>query len=147
MQVKIRQAAKDDIPVIQNLLKTVNLSTDGLGQFIENFLVAEVKGKIVGTIGLEIYTPSGLLRSAAVSPEYQHSGIGDKLVAALEKSAAELALNELVLMTTTAASYFARKGFMAVERNTIRGDILQSSQFQGGCPSSAVSMRKILSNE
>jgi amino-acid N-acetyltransferase len=146
VQIEIRKATDRDIPEIQHLLQEVGLSSDGLRQFIDHFFVAISHGQVVGTIGLEVYTPTGLLRSAAVLPAFQHQGIGDQLTARLINSAKELGLNELVLMTTTASAYFSRKGFSAVDRNQIRGEILQSSQFQGGCPSTAVSMRMSLVN-
>ncbi len=146
MQIEIRKATNRDIPEIQQLLQEVGLSADSLQQFIEHFFVATSGAQIVGTIGLEVYSPTGLLRSAAVSPEFQNRGIGDQLTATLINYAKELGLSELVLMTTTASAYFSQKGFTAVDRNQICGDVLQSSQFQGGCPSTAVSMRMPLVN-
>ena len=137
-------ARLEDLDAIQDILEKAELSADGVAENIAHFMMAESEGKFIGTIGLETYNTTGLLRSAGVLPEYQGQGIGDALIAHLLEHGRTLGITEVVLLTTTAAKYFSKKGFTEVPRNSIQGEILTSSQFNGACPSTAVCMRKRL---
>lgn len=138
---QIRKATGEDLNAIRQLLDALQLVSDDVDQHLEHFLVAEIDGVIAGTIGMEFYERTALLRSAAVVPQYQHQGIGDKLLSSINGYAKEHGVDEIVLLTTTAQEYFARKGFSAITRDELKGRVLTSSQFNGACPSTAVSMR------
>jgi N-acetylglutamate synthase-like GNAT family acetyltransferase len=137
----IRTANKNDLPRIHTLLHYVKLPVEGVDENVENFLIAERNGKIIGTIGLEVYPPAGLLRSAAVLPEFQKSGVGTKLFDTLIHLVKEKQLTELYLLTNTAETYFARKGFVKINRNELTGEILSSIEFRMNCCASAVCMK------
>ncbi len=139
--LQIRKAQPSDLDTIRHILQTNSLTSDDITQHLENFLVAEINGVVVGTIGMEFYQNIGLLRSAAVLPSHQHQRIGDKLVASIHGYAQERGVNEIVLLTTTAEEYFKRKGFTTINRNEIDGQVLTSNQFNGACPSTAICMR------
>ena len=136
----IRPATAGDLPEIRKILDAALLGSEDAGAPIINFFVAEMNGRIVGTIGLEIYRHTGLLRSAAVLPSFQKRGIGEKLVSTLIEHARAQNITKLVLLTTTAEDHFSRRGFIRVDRGRIRGEILNSTQFSGACPASAVVM-------
>lgn len=138
----IRKARQNDLSIIQNLLNSLNLPIDGIEEHLSNFLVSESHGKIVGTIGLELYGRTALLRSAAVTPECQGKGIGDRLFTLAVEYAKQLGVQELVLLTTTAEGYFGKKGFSKVQPEAVRGDVRKSDEFRGACPSTAVVMKK-----
>lgn len=142
--MNIRIATQNDLPDIHSLLQQVNLPIEGVAEHVHNFLVAEVDSNIIGTIGLEVYPPAGLLRSAAVLPEFQKSGVGTKLFDALLQSAKAKQLTELYLLTNTAETYFARKGFMKINRNELSGEITSSSAFRMNCCASAVCLKLTL---
>jgi amino-acid N-acetyltransferase len=141
---QIRKATSDDLHAIRQLLDAHQLMSDDVDQHVQHFLVAEIDGVIAGTIGMEFYETTGLLRSAAVSTEYQHQGIGGRLLSSINGYAKEHGADEIVLLTTTAEEYFARKGFTTITRDELEGRVLTSAQFNGACPSTAVSMRKKL---
>ena len=138
---RVRKATHRDASAISELLAEAGLSPDALDASISSFFVAEAEGATVGTIGLEICGKTGLLRSAAVRADLRGGGIGGELVAALLLEARALSLREIVLLTTTASSYFHRLGFHTVERSSLQPEILASRQFREGCPSTAVCMR------
>ena len=48
--------------------------------------------------------------------------------------------NKVFLVTTTAAYWFTRFGFRRIDRDSVPGSILQSVEFQGACPTTAVIM-------
>ena len=142
--LQIRKATAADLQAIEHILQANNLMSDDIVHHLQHFFVAESEGTIVGTIGMEMYETTGLLRSAAVLPSYQNQGIGDKLVTSMDGYAREQGIEEIVLLTTNASKYFTQKGYMKINRNEIKGEVLTSNQFNGACPSTAISMRKKL---
>jgi amino-acid N-acetyltransferase len=80
--LKIERAQESDLTLIMNLLKETNLPPDGIESHLKNFLfikhreVATGSESIVGSVGLEIYGKLALLRSFAVHPYFQRTGLG-----------------------------------------------------------------------
>ncbi len=116
--INISPAQAFDLDEILALLTTVNLPCEGVAEHLENFLVArDERGHIVATIGMERHGSVGLIRSAAVSPSIQRSGLGSHLTAQLLSRAETQGVDEVVLLTTTARDFFARRfGFLEAKR-------------------------------
>jgi N-acetylglutamate synthase-like GNAT family acetyltransferase len=143
--LKIRKATPSDLPTISSILSTYNLPLEGVQQHLDNFLVAEAEGTIIGTIGIEHYNETGLLRSAAVSPQFQNKGIGDRLVNTMIEYAKEKNIKEIYLLTETAEKYFEKKGFSPIDRAEVKGEILTSVEFTTACcTSKGVCMKRTL---
>src|SRR6185369_13748232 len=126
----IRKASANDVPVLTELLESVTLPTAGLADHVGHFLVAESCGIPIGSIGLELYGETALLRSAAVSPAFQGKGIGERMYGVVVSYARELGVKELVLLTTTAEGYFQRRGFEKIDRDSITGAVTASREFK-----------------
>jgi amino-acid N-acetyltransferase len=141
MSVTISQASRADLPEILDLLVAVELPQEGVAEHLDGFLVAREGNRLVGCAGLERYPRLGLLRSVAVAPDSQHSGLGSKLTAALLEDAAESGLDEVVLLTTTARDFFARQfGFAKVPRTAYDERLAESPEWKLPRCSSAVCM-------
>lgn len=138
--LQIRVAREKDHQEIARLLKAVNLPLDDLGNHLQHFWVAEQSGRVVGGVGLEIYPGGALLRSLAVAPSWQGKGVGDKLYNAIIDSAREQGIQNIYLLTETAESFFARRGFTVVSREKVPESVRSSVEFQSACPASAVCM-------
>jgi amino-acid N-acetyltransferase len=138
--VVVRPARQEDFEMIAGLLRGSSLPTIGVNEHLDNFLVAEEKGRVIGAIGLEVYDETALLRSAVVAAERRSSGIGSKLYDQLLLRARNLRIQRLVLLTNTAEEYFRRKGFRTVDQELITGPVTKSVEFTGACPSHAVCM-------
>lgn len=143
----IRRAQKSDFTQIAQLLESDALPLDGVPHHLDNFLVADLDGKVVGTIGLEIYSENALLRSAVVAPSNRNRGLGTLLYNALLDDARKRGVKRLVLLTNTAEEYFRRKGFVRIDRASLTGPLTTSAEFTGACPSSAVCMELKLLHE
>ena len=98
----------------------------------------------MGVVGVEVYGSVGLLRSLAVEPSHRKSGLGVSLVSNAETWAAEQGVETLYLLTTTAAQFFARRGYEAVPRSEAPAAIAATAQFSDLCPASSTFMRKVL---
>lgn len=96
-----------------------DLPHDGVEEYLSGFLVARSGGgKLLGCIGLERHGELGLLRSAAVLPEFRGQWIGNKLVRELLKRAASDGVTEVTLLTITAKDFFQKKfGFKEARRS------------------------------
>lgn len=142
--IMIRPARADEIPQIRALLAKCELPWEDVTESAGiGFLVAvATDGSIVGSVGLELSGPIGLLRSLAVAEDARGMQIGHALVAAAEEEARQQAVAALYLLTTTASQFFARRGYGVVDRSAAPESLQRSSQFASICPASAVCMVK-----
>ncbi len=141
----LRQAQPDDWDAVQSLLLASELPVDDLGpQKLDGFLIAEDDNAMVGLIGLEVLGTVGLLRSLVVEKSARRSGLGGKLVGALESAAQTAGIAELWLLTIDAERFFQRHDFEIVDRAAAPGEIRNSDEFSTLCPGTAWLMRKSL---
>ena len=141
----IRVAKADDLAEVRDLLTAAHLPLDGLeDQFADGYAIAEVDGKIIGVEGIETYGAFGLLRSAVVDARWRGQGVGDALTRDRLLWARSRGLRDVYLLTTTAAEYFPRHGFLRVDRTSAPPAVQRSREFAEACPQSAVAMRLAL---
>jgi amino-acid N-acetyltransferase len=143
----IRAAEPSDLAAVARLLQSVKLPIDDLTRGADLRLwILELTGELVGAVGLEGTGSAGsLLRSLAVAPSYQRRGLGQALVAYVERHARAEGIERLVLLTETAQPLFQRLGYEVVERHAVPEHLRQSAEFRSLCPASAVCMAKCLS--
>lgn len=140
--ITITDATTDDLQAILDLLSQVQLPHDGVAENISSFLVArDDSSRLVATIGLERHGDTALLRSAAVAPEYQGCGIGSRLTERLLERATNNGVERVVLLTSTASEFFARRfGFCETSRTAFDRELAASSEWNLPRCSSAVCM-------
>ena len=129
---------------IRTLLGAAALPVEDLDHAAVHFIVAPEHGEVVGAIGLEAFGTVGLLRSLVVRPDARDTGLGSQLVDALEMHARLRGLTQLVLLTQTAASFFARRGYHVIDRQAAPEPVMASAEFRSICPASATCMTKHL---
>ena len=142
--VNVRPARRDDLPSVSSLLHSADLPTLGVAEHFGMYLVAEGAAGIVGAIGLEVYGPTALLRSAVVTEKERGQGIGQLLYDELLQKARALKIERLILLTNTAEEYFGTKGFKKIDQASVTGPITTSVEFTGACPSHAACMELLL---
>jgi amino-acid N-acetyltransferase len=131
-----------DLDAVRALVEAAHLPTDGLADhFGPAYAVAECEGRVIGAEGIEPHGSSGLLRSAVVDDRYRGKGVGDLLTRDRLSWAEARGLDEVWLLTTTAADYFPRFGFATADRAAAPPALQQSIEFREACPASAVAMR------
>lgn len=140
--VTVRPARAEDLEAVAQLLAAAHLPGDGLEeQFGPAYAVAEVNGAIIAAEGIERYGDAGLLRSAVVRDDWRGRGVGDMLTRDRLAWAERAGLEELWLLTTTAADYFPRFGFARADRAAAPDAMQASREFSEACPATAVAMR------
>jgi amino-acid N-acetyltransferase len=138
----IEAASAGTYDEIEQLLSVLSLPTAGLrDQFPRAYAVAITRGSVVGCAGLEIYEDAGLLRSVAVVGAHQGTGIGRALVAERLAAAKRQGLEAVYLLTTTAAEFFVRLGFVPANRAEVPPALASSPEFASACPASAACLR------
>lgn len=118
MQAEIRQAILDDVPGIARLVADnarrgglLPRSEANIRASIDNFLVAELDGRVIGCGSLLPMSANlAELRSLAVDAEIRGGGIGARLVARLIEAARERQFSTLFALTR-AISFFEKCGF------------------------------------
>ena len=140
---QLAAAAPSDLDEILALLTAAELPREGGAEHMRGFVVArDAEGRLVGCAGLERYGALGLLRSVAVASELQRSGLGSRLVSTVLRVARSGGMSEVVLLTTTARDFFARRfGFEETTRADYEQQFAASPEWQLPRCSSAVVMR------
>lgn len=108
------------------------------------FLGERLDGQLVGVVGLEARGEVALLRSLAVAATHRGGGLGSELVAAVERLASQEGILDLYLLTTTAETWFARRGYRRLPREAAPDGIRSTAEFSSICPASSAFMRKAL---
>ena len=90
---------------------------------------------------LEPAGDAGLLRSVAVRDSARGAGVGTAVCDELEERARAEGTTELYLLTTSAADFFADRGYEKIERVDAPRAIRETTQFDDRCPAAAVCMR------
>lgn len=143
----ISSAIASDLDEILSLLTAVNLPHDGVSEQLASFIVMRNgDSRVVGCAGVERHGALGLLRSVAIDPQLQRSGVGQRLVAAALEYAGGSEIEEVVLLTTTARDFFAHRfGFTETTREPYDEPLAASAEWQLPRCSSAVVMSLRLS--
>lgn len=141
--VRLMPARDADLDEVLALLSAVNLPHEGVAEHLWDFLLArDASGRLVGCVGLERHGRVGLLRSAAVAPEFQRTGLGSRLTQALLEHAAGSGLEEVALLTSTAREFFEHRfGFVVAEREEYAQRLARSTEWNLPRCSSAVLMK------
>ena len=116
---QIRPAKKKDIRAIQRLTKKAVEAEElmrrtrvEMEKNLGDYFIFEIDKNPVGCVALHIYPEQkqGELASLFVSPAHENQGIGRKLIQFIENKAREAGLNELIVLSTQAFTYFQSKG-------------------------------------
>jgi amino-acid N-acetyltransferase len=141
----VEKARADDAAAILQLLERRRLPVPGLTEHLATTIVARENGsRVIGSAALEVYAGAALLRSVAVDEAHQGRGLGHDLVEGALRMARQLGVTTVYLLTTTAAKFFPRFGFVEITREEVPAAVKTSLEFTAACPSTATVMRKIL---
>jgi amino-acid N-acetyltransferase len=133
MNIFYRQATERDTADIRSLLESQKLPTETVGTTMTEFYLAVENEAIVGVAGFEYYNEDVLLRSVAVPTSLQNKQFGSQMVDWMISLAKQKNVKRIVLLTETASKFFAKKGFIAVDRSSIKNQLMKKSSQLGSC--------------
>ena len=143
---KVIRAGAQDLIAIRALLEHSGLPTSDLDSARPDFVVIRQNGEVIAAGALQRFGSSAILRSVVVAPDRRGRGLGQAAVSELERLARATHINQLVLLTQTAAEFFAHRGYRVIERSSAPQDMQRSDEFRSLCPSSATCMAKSLTD-
>ncbi|HEX7090964.1 MAG TPA: arsenic resistance N-acetyltransferase ArsN2 [Longimicrobiales bacterium] len=142
-----RRATPRDRSRVERLLRHAGLPLAGVTDAFGSFFVADAEGVVAGAIGLEWHGPYALLRSAVVDAGWRGRGLGTLLTGAALAEARRGGARAVFLLTETAADFFRRFGFAAVDRANVPEELRRSVEFTSACPESAIAMKLDLATD
>jgi amino-acid N-acetyltransferase len=141
-RLTVAAAASGDAAAVAALLREAGLPHEDFADHLAYFLVARRQGEIVGAIGFELHGTDALLRSLVVAPAHRGAGLGDRLVKRLTASARRQGVRRFYLLTTTAETFFLKRGFEKIDRRSVPAAIAGAKEFNSLCPVSAVCLTR-----
>ncbi len=141
-EMTFRAGEKNDINMIKSLLKSADLPYEDIDLARQDFIVIVQGTKIIGTVGLETYGESGLLRSLAVEDAFRGFGLGRALAREMIGHAKDSGIKQLYLLTMTADRFFEKEGFERISRESVPGAVKNTTEFMSICPVSSICMKK-----
>ncbi len=142
--LQLRPTTDSDWEAVAALLQSAKLPLDGARDHFHNYMVAIQDEAIVGCAGLEVYGEVGLLRSVAVTEVLRGTGLGKRLTQAVLDEARAKDIQQVILLTETAPTFFPKFGFQTITRSEVPAPALESVEFKTACPDTAVAMRVLL---
>jgi amino-acid N-acetyltransferase len=130
----VRRARTPDVPAIKALVdiyagsgrKLLAKELVTLYEDVQDFLIAEVDGAVVGCGALHVlWADLGEVRTLAVQPEHAEHRIGRQLLDALIATARELGLSRLFALTFH-TDFFARAGFVPIDGAPVDHDTYEA---------------------
>ena len=126
----VRPARTDDVVAIRDVLEPMMVTNlllrkdlVVLYEAVQEFLVAELDGKIVGCGALHVlWRDLGEVRSIATTPEVRGMGVGHAMLEQLIERAHTLGLTRLFCLTFE-TKFFGRHGFEAVGEHVVDHDV------------------------
>lgn len=140
-----RTASPADAPSLVQLLVSAGLFAYGVEGRLDQTLVSDQPGpdgtpRLTATACLQEVEGFAILRSVAVRYDLRGGGLGMLATAAAVGRARNLGASHLSLFTETAAAFFRRLGFRAVERDALPEPVARSRHAAEECAASATAM-------
>ncbi len=141
MDVEITNSRPEDLNAVLGLLADASLPREGVAEHFQHFLVAKLDGRVVGSVGMEPYGLSVLLRSLVVAPSHRGRGLGRTLTERLLQEARKQRAQRVFLLTDTAEEFFRKFGFKPIARDEADAAVQECVEFRIACCESTVCMR------
>jgi amino-acid N-acetyltransferase len=140
MEAEITSSRPEDLNAVLALLADASLPREGVAEHFRHFLVARADGRVVGSVGMEPYGLSVLLRSLVVAPSHRGRGLGRTLTERLLQEARKQRAQRVFLLTDTAEEFFRKSGFKPIARDEADAAVQESAEFRIACGPSTVCM-------
>ena len=111
---------------------------------MKHFFYVGPQSAPVGLVGVEMCGEDALLRSLVVVPSHRTAGLGQALVAHAESHARSEGARAIYCLTTTAETFFRRRGYVDADRACAPVAVRETREFTTICPSNSAFLYKEL---
>ena len=133
--LSVRRARMSDVDSIAELVafwaakgEILPRSRDNIIHDIQNFVVAEIEGKVVATASLYIYqTGLAEIRSIVVDEAFHAQGQGQAMVQYLLEFAHKIELQQIIVLTYV-PEFFNKLGFTLIDKSSLAENIIEDSE-------------------
>jgi argininosuccinate lyase/amino-acid N-acetyltransferase len=133
--MSVRRARMSDVDSIHQLANfgaekgdILPRTRDNIIHDIQNFVVAELDGAVVGTASLYIYqTGLAEIRSVVVQDNAKNKGQGEALIQYLLEFAHQMELEQIIVLTYI-PDYFEQLGFNLIDKSSLAENIIEDSE-------------------
>ncbi|WP_332628625.1 GNAT family N-acetyltransferase [Halalkalibacter flavus] len=131
MGIVVRKAKNKDMLPIQRLVAKAGLRDEGIEQYIESFLVVEDEEEsLIGTVGVEKYEESGLLRSLVLDSPIWNAKLSLEFLQLTLKYAEEQHIETVYLCAKGTNALFRQLGFREVDKEDVPETLKHSEHFK-----------------
>ncbi|MBO9491566.1 argininosuccinate lyase [Endozoicomonas sp. G2_1] len=133
--ISVRRARMSDVDKIYQQVdywadkgEILPRSRDNIIHDIQNFVVAEIAGEVVGCASLYIYqTGLAEIRSIVVDEKAHGQGQGQAMVQYLLDFAHQIELQKIIVLTYV-PDFFTKLGFNLIDKNSLADNIIEDSE-------------------
>ncbi|WP_204126454.1 arsenic resistance N-acetyltransferase ArsN2 [Pseudomonas ogarae] len=140
----MRILSNNDLGPLRDALTQAGLPVDDLTYPGRQFFSFSHQDVVVAFGGIEGEGADRLLRSLVVLEGLRGKGTGASVLAAIEAFAKREGVEQLHLLTDSAAAFFTGQGYQAQSRALAPASISATAQFKTLCPASATYLSKRL---
>ena len=122
----IRPARPDDVDAIRALVEPLEQSgaliprsIDAIEQHLEDYLVLDLEGALIGCGALHAFEDTAEIASLATHPGHRDQDYGERILGALLHKAAQQALRSVFVLTTQTEHWFLERGFMRSDQSAL----------------------------
>lgn len=135
---------REQLAELRSLLRANRLPDEDCDRQGDIFCGIFESGELVAAGGLEPAGQDALLRSVVVRDSHRGRGLAQRITQHLLRRARRERRRAVYLLSETAGDYFARLGFVPVERSAVPEAVSRTRQFAVLCPQSASCLRMLL---
>ena len=126
---------------LDHLLRSDQLCFNDINAHGVHLFGVHLKDELIGYFGYELFENQALFRSMIVVPEAKNKGYGTLIWHKAKEKLHSEGVNEVYLLTNTAAPFFSKQGFIEIDRGSAPAAILATNEFKEFCPADSVCMK------
>lgn len=139
---RIEIASFEDLENLKRLLESSEEPVEDIDPDFTKFFIIRDESKIIGCVGLELFTGTALLRAFAVDSQYRETEVGSLLVRRLIEEAFDAGTEAVYVCASKAPEFFWQSDFIGIDLDDVPGEIRNSGLFSKDCPQVAAFVKK-----
>ena len=143
--LEVNKLNKKERAELEQMLSSHQLCFNDVNEQGVHLYGVSLKAKLVGYFGYELFDNQALFRSMIVVPEARNKGYGALIWRQAKEKLRDEGVNDVYLLTNTAAPFFSKQGFVEIARTSAPEPILATTEFKEFCPADSVCMKINLS--